>query len=249
MIKTVFTPLSCALALSASLANAAPVSFTDPIGDDFGPGSYTYPTNPVYTAGSFDMTGFRVSEDGDNYKFEIDVAAPVKDDWNMGAGFDVQMFFVFIDAGNGSHTEALPGLNIDFAADSAWEKVVIVSPASSRRIKAEMRKARTVRDDIVNPISSTGAGNTITTLVSKSDIAGDPSTWRFQVVGQSNEGFPDGKDFMTRQVNASKAEHRFGGGDDSKTCDPHVLDILGDHSQLAYDCATDQRATLSLFKN
>ncbi|MEX0677477.1 MAG: glucodextranase DOMON-like domain-containing protein [Pirellulales bacterium] len=30
------------------------ISFKDPVGDDNGPGSYTYPTDEVYTKGSFD---------------------------------------------------------------------------------------------------------------------------------------------------------------------------------------------------
>jgi carbohydrate-binding DOMON domain-containing protein len=139
-------------------------------------------------------------------------------------------------------------LNVQFANDSAWEKVVIVSPQSSRRIKAELRKARSFKADVINPTSSVGSGNTITTIFPKSEISGSPENWRIQVLGQSNEGFPDGKDILTRHVNATGSEHRFGGGDDSKKCDPHVIDILGDHSQLNYDCATGKVATVSLLK-
>ena len=42
---------------------------------------------------------------------------------------------------------------------------------------------------------------------------------------QSNEGFPDGKDLLTRKVNEYEGQHRFGGGTDTD-CDPHVIDIL-----------------------
>jgi len=247
MFKKALKPLTCAMAMAACMAHAAPVSFTDAVGDDFGPGSYTYPTNPVYTAGSFDMTAFRVTEDGKNYKFEVDVAEDLADEWNTGAGFSVQMFFVFVDAGQGKNTEALPGLNVRFADDSAWEKVVIMSPQSARRVKAETRKARKLRSSIIIPESTQGSGRTITSIVPKSELSGNPSNWKVQVVVQSNEGFPDGKDMLTRQVNSSNGEHRFGGGDDSKKCDPHVIDILGDHSQLSYDCAADKQATLKLF--
>ena len=67
---------------------------------------------------------------------------------------------------------------------------------------------------------------------------------------QSNEGFPDGKDLLTRKVNEYEGQHRFGGGTDTD-CDPHVIDILaGDgagapdevqkqHDMLKYTCNPD----------
>jgi len=41
----------------------------DPTGDDKGPGTYTYPTDAVYTPGSFDLVAFEVG-DGDNPDFK-----------------------------------------------------------------------------------------------------------------------------------------------------------------------------------
>ena len=37
---------------------------TDPAGDDNGPGTYQYPTDPSFVAGSFDLTRFQVLSDG-----------------------------------------------------------------------------------------------------------------------------------------------------------------------------------------
>ena len=39
---------------------AGSVKLEDPSGDDDGPGTYKYPTDAVYTPGSFDMTEFEV---------------------------------------------------------------------------------------------------------------------------------------------------------------------------------------------
>ena len=39
---------------------------SDPTGDDNGPGTYQYPTSTDFTAGSFDLTHFAVSQDGTN---------------------------------------------------------------------------------------------------------------------------------------------------------------------------------------
>ena len=54
-----------ALAVGLALAGAAQaegVKFMDPTGDDKGPGGYTYPTDGVYTAGSFDLVEFEGSK-------------------------------------------------------------------------------------------------------------------------------------------------------------------------------------------
>ena len=64
---------------------------------------------------------------------------------------------------------------------------------------------------------------------------------------QSNEGFPDKKDLLTRKVNEYEGQHRFGGGNDAD-CDPHVMDILAGRrtaaerraaQMLAYECNSD----------
>jgi hypothetical protein len=109
-----------------------------------------------------------------------------------------------------------------------------------------------MKDAIVIPSRTTGSGRTITGRLKLSDLGeGDPSTWGYQVVMQSNEGFPTETDLLTRKVNEFEGQHRFGGGTDYD-CDPHVMDILGDHAMLAYECKPDgtpvQMATLKMVK-
>ncbi len=70
------------LALGAVAAHA--VEFTDPRGDDKGPGTYTYPTDGVYKAGSFDLVKLKAEKSGDNVDFSVDVAANLEDPWGMG---------------------------------------------------------------------------------------------------------------------------------------------------------------------
>ncbi len=232
-------------------AAAAQVSFTDPAGDDNGPGEYVYPTDAVYTGGSFDLTGFDMEVKGKRAIFEVSVNANLEDPWGMGVGFATQMIFVFIDNAEGGHTTGLPGLNVEFA--DGWEKVVILSPQSSGRVKQEVEaKAGALAGDIVVPTRTTGSGRTIKAQVKLADLGeGDPATWGYQVVMQSNEGFPADEDLLTRKVNEYEGQHRFGGGTDYD-CDPHVMDILGDHAMLAYECNPDgsakKMATLKMVK-
>lgn len=253
--------------LLAGAAMAGDASFKDPTGDDNGPGGYVYPTDAVYTPGSFDLVEFDV-KDGSSVDFKVSVNDKLKDPWGMGVGFAVQMVFIFIDMdgkpGSG-HTEGLPGLNIQFAPDSAWEKVVVLSPQPQSRVLSEVRvKAPDISGDIVVPRRTQGAGKTISGKVKKSELGdGDPASWGYQVIVQSNEGFPEKTDLLTRKVNEFEGQHRFGGGNDGN-CDPHVMDLLagkgtGDasevqaqHDMLAYECGPEgesvKMATLSMVR-
>lgn len=247
----------CAIALMlvAATAFAQTVSFKDPAGDDDGPGNYTYPTDAVYTRGSFDLTGFTLKVNGAKTDVSVTVNANLADPWSMGGGFATQMVFIFIDkdhkAGSG-YTKAFPGLNVEFAPESAWEKAIVLSPQQPARVKTEVeQKAADLKGDVIIPARTRGAGRSITGTIDTAALGeGDPSTWAYQVVMQSNEGFPAGTDLLTRKVNEYEGQHRFGGGNDGD-CDPHAIDILaGDgtgakeeidlqHKMLAYECAED----------
>jgi carbohydrate-binding DOMON domain-containing protein len=93
---------AAALALGLALAAATPaavaqkVSFKDPHDDDNGPGAYTYPTDPVYRPGSFDMTAFTLKAHGDKVDLDVEMAAKLEDPWKTGNGFSVQMVFIFV---------------------------------------------------------------------------------------------------------------------------------------------------------
>jgi carbohydrate-binding DOMON domain-containing protein len=251
----------------AGVARAEGVKFMDPTGDDKGPGTYVYPTDAVYTAGSFDLTEFEVTG-GDSPDFKVTVNDRLADPWGMGVGFATQMVFIFIDkdgkAGSG-HTESLPGLNVQFAPEAAWEKVIVLSPQPQSRVMAEIKaKVAGLAADIVVPRRTAGAGKTISAKVKLEDLGGgDPATWGYQVVVQSNEGFPDKSDFLTRKVNEFEGQHRFGGGNDGD-CDPHVMDILApkgegkpeeaqaQYDMLKYECGADgssvKKATLIMVR-
>ncbi|NBD10268.1 glucodextranase DOMON-like domain-containing protein [Corallococcus silvisoli] len=259
MINPRIAVLTLAASLSAAPALADKVSFKDPTGDDKGPGKYTYPTDPVYKPGSFDLTGFTLDQGGNKTDITIQLKASLENPWKMADGFSVQEVFVFIDTdhkvGSG-FTDSPPGLNIAFAPEDAWDKVIIISPQGSSRVRAEANnKAGAMKGAVVVPTKVRASGNKITATVLNADLGeGDPTKWGYQVVMQSNEGFPADNDLLTRRVNEYEGQHRFGGGSDFN-CDPHVIDVLagqgkGDSSEvkaqydmLAYECASDGSAT------
>lgn len=262
--------LASALAavLAASAGRAQEVSFKDPTGDDKGPGKYTYPTDVVYKPGSFDLTELKVKQNGSKVDFDATVNSALEDPWGMKGGFATQMIFVFIDTdgkeGSGN-TKGLPGLNVAFAPKDAWDRVVILSPQPSGRVKNEVEiKSGPLKEVILVPARTKGTGRTISGSVDKKDLGeGDISNWGYQVVVQSNEGFPASTDLLTRKVNEYEGQHRFGGGTDGD-CDPHTMDVLagsgtGDKSEieaqqsmLTYECNPDgtskKMATLTMVR-
>jgi len=210
------------------------VVIDDPAHDDNGPGSYTYPTDPAYTKGSFDLRRFELFDRGADVEVRVEVGAPIEDPWNSkswgGNGFSLQMVQIYIDQdhkpGSGE-TRALPGINVEFDPRSGWEKVIVLSPQPKARLLAEAaQKARALKPRIVIPKKTWAQGKQILALVAKSELGGAPQRgWGYQVIMQSNEGYPDAGDFLSRKVNEFAGQHRFGGGTDYD-CDPHVLDIV-----------------------
>lgn len=250
--------LAVVVAVAAAPAWAQTMNYSDPVGDDNGPGVYSYPTDQVYLPGSFDLTGLEVEVKGKKAGIKASVNSSLQDPWRMEVGFAVQMIFVFIDTdgkpGSG-HSDGPPGTNVKFAAGSEWEKCIILSPQSLSRVKQEVRtKTGAMADDFIVPSRVSGSGKAISASVKTEEIGGDPATWGVQVIMQSNEGFPAKTDLLTRKVNEYEGQHRFGGGTDYD-CDPHVMDILAgeakgeaseveaQHAMLAYECDDEGNAT------
>lgn len=234
--KLVFSTIAAGLVSLAcfTTASAADLELKDPKGDDKGPGNYEYPTDSVYTPGSFDMTAVSIKEKGKNVEFKVTINATIEDPWNSkswnGNGFSVQFIQIYLDLdhkeGSGE-TTTLPGINLKFPAESAWDKVVLISPQPRVRVLTEIdAKAAAFKDKIVIPKTTRPQGNTFIALVPVSDLGGSlPAGFGVQVVMQSNEGYPAPTDLLTRKVNEYKGQHRFGGGNDYD-CDPHAMDIL-----------------------
>ncbi len=244
--------------VAALAAAEPPIVLADPADDDRGPGNYKYPTDPAYKAKSFDLRKVEVIDKGDDVEFRVTLGAAIEDPWNSkdwdGNGFSLQFVQIYVDTDHqkgGGFTEALPGLGgVRFADDEAWDRVVLISPQGKTRLSAELRaKAGAMRGAAIVPKSTRASGKSLIAIVKKSDLGQINSKWGWQAVVQSNEGFPVGKDLLTRPVNETAGPHRFGGGNDGD-CDPQVIDILagkakGEASEakaqydaLAYTCGS-----------
>lgn len=98
---------------------------TDPTGDDNGPGSYVYPTDGAFNAGSLDLTNFDVYRDGDNVRMVTRVAGAINNSWG-GNGMSTQRLNIYVhDSANSATTPTplLPGTNMNVAGP--WSQAIV----------------------------------------------------------------------------------------------------------------------------
>ncbi len=201
----------------------------DPVGDDNGPGTYVYPTNPAFApfSGIFDLTEFRVEHDAQNVYFDM-VMAAIANTWNAPDGFSHQLVNVYIDTTpNAGRVDTLrDGAFVLFDPRHAWDVNVRVMGWGGTRVY-------TALDDPDSAGKSDGVsgealsdGKTIRAMVPKA-IIGEPSdAWKYYVTVASQDGYgPDNH----RPVTAEGGAWVFGGGCDLDV-NPNVIDVLAPES-------------------
>jgi carbohydrate-binding DOMON domain-containing protein len=227
---------------------------TDPIGDDYGPGAYVYPTNPVFKPGSFDLAGFEVY-DGDNdiifkvyFKnwFTIPPDLQISNDKNLKDLFRTSLYLqnvdIYIDKDhkyNSGIINTIPGRNVKIASESAWEQAIFISPLPFLARVETKRLAKEIVDKIVIPANYEVSKNCVQLRISKK-IVGQPSErWGYLIVvtgaeweasmfslsNWMNYGSSYEEPDLSRIVEKSASEWEFGGGDLSGTA-PNVIDMV-----------------------
>jgi hypothetical protein len=236
------------------------LSFTDPEGDDKGTGNITYPTNPVFKPGVFDIIGFQVLQD-ENF---IYLRTTVKDlggnPWNGPNGFCLQIIFVYIkttDTRIPVNTSA-PGLNVKVYP--GWHYMAVAAPGwggepwpsgQAGALYASNGTLITGEGDLFDVYYV--VGNSIEIKISKTllvDVA-NLENWVFTVALAGYDGFQTWK---VRPVQPGPStEWNFGGADPSAALagvQPLVIDFLAPTAQdqyralTTYDPATGKLAVI-----
>jgi carbohydrate-binding DOMON domain-containing protein len=203
-------------------------SEVDVVGDDFGPGPYTYPTDSVFTPGSYDLTGFTVGLSGDELVFEFIVGSPIANPWDSPVGLSTQTFDVYVDtdgvAGSGARM-LIDGRNAAIASPGGWERALTVEGWEPALFVA-------TGDDDVNETQPTMTtlvfgeeGRVVVRFARDLFPDGDPATWGYVVAVMSQEGFPSAGVRRIRDVEPVAQQWRIGGGDGSIN-GTRILDIL-----------------------
>ena len=100
-----------------STLGTLPGSVEDPVGDDNGPGTYTYPT------GSFDLTGLDVYRDGDLVRFVVATGGEIHNPWGR-SGMSTQRVNIYVRDGSSTAVNPmLPGTNT--STEGAWTHAIV----------------------------------------------------------------------------------------------------------------------------
>ena len=218
----------------------------DPVGDDYGPGSYTYPTDGVFVDAAFDMTSLKLGYDEKNVVFQIGIAGQINNPWSGGAGISLQTIDVYVDQDPGAGTGAsllLPGRNAALKEGYGWDVAVWAESWTPQVVKPDMETKEPKQVSASSyKIITDSANSTITLRVPRGLFADtDPSTWSFAVLMLSQDGYPANGVWRVRDIEAASAQWRFGGAPPD-TNHTRIIDLI-----WPVDQAGTQEAMLSTY--
>jgi glucoamylase len=174
----------------------------DPVGDDNGPGTYQYPTDSAFAAGSFDLTRFQVLSDGTFAYLRVTLRTLVP---TFGALDGAQLLDVYVHVPGASATStaaAFASRNYTIAPSGAWsQRVEVQGFAAPVWVNAG---GGTVGTPFVLPVQS---DQTITVALPEAQFGTPGSGWGFTVVLTGQDGFsPD----QARAFTATPGAFTFG---------------------------------------
>ena len=111
--------------INAALPGTTVLDVPDPAGDDNGPGTYQYPTDSSFTAGSFDLTDLKVNQDGTNVYIQVSSRDLVP---TFGNNFGAQMLDLYVRD---------PGATTTSSAAAFPPRNYTIAPGWSERLEAQ----------------------------------------------------------------------------------------------------------------
>jgi carbohydrate-binding DOMON domain-containing protein len=206
---------------------AVALEVTDPTGDDHGPGAYTYPTDPVFGAGAYDLTAFSVGESGDDLVFSFEVATTIQNPWDSPIGLSVQTFDVYVDTDPGAATGArlfLPGRNASWVEGGGWERALTIEGWQSALYEAAPDGTNEVTQPTFKVLVFPDKGRVVARLPRALFPNGDLGSWEYAVALLSQEGFPSSGVRRVRDVESTASQYRLGGGS-AAINDTRIIDL------------------------
>ncbi len=203
------------------------LDITDPEKDDYGPGTYTYPSDAVFPAGSYDIVNFQVGSDAENIVFKFTMRGAVDNPWGSPNGLSTQTFDIYIDTdGNGQGgTNFLPGRNLALQEGFAWDFAITVEgwePGIFTPGEDGPQRIATSSDFQILPDPGQ---QRVTVRIPRSILGDDPGAWKYVAMVLSQEGYPSGGVMRVRDVNQNAEQWRFGGAP-ADTNHTRVIDLV-----------------------
>lgn len=227
-----FLVILAVISMGAATPGEVYFSMTDPVEDEYGYGTYQYPTNIAFQPyqGLFDILQFQVKAGHRGMVYFDTTFRKMSNPWAAPEGFIHQNLRIFIDTVPGQGAIVLPeqGAMVRFHPKYAWDvglKVVGWDNSKIYTLSGNTLQTKPLQVELLDD------GLTIRARVPESVIGKPESNWRYYVLVGSYDGF--GEDFF-RKVTPKSGEWVIGGGT-GKNLDPRVMDLLaprkGKHSQ------------------
>lgn len=199
----------------------------DPEKDDYGPGTYTYPKDAVFTAGSFDALNFQVSFDETNIIFKLTLRGPVENVWGSPNGLSIQTVDIYLDQdGDGQGGSAmLPGRNLALQAGFAWDFAITAEGWEPGIYTPSDQGAQKIATSSQFSVQTDPGQRKITIRVPKSLLGETPESWRYAALVLGQEGYPSSGVLRVRDVNQNAEQWRFGGAP-ADTNHTRVMDLI-----------------------
>lgn len=192
----------------------------DSTGDDYGPGTYQYPKNPVFKPGVFDLQKFELYDMGDFLRFVFRVRELGGNPWGGPAGFSLQFFHVYINRGGGFRNDTL-GLRVQLCEEAQWDAALLIGPGWKGGNKIVLPNL-----EIDDAMSIKVVNNTIIADVPKRYLGEFNASWKITVFLTSWDGY--GHDNI-RNFGVIAEEWTVGGADPVAVLAgvaPRVFDLL-----------------------
>ena len=204
------------------------LDLADPEQDDYGPGTYTYPSDGVFAGGNFDITNFQVGYDEENIVFKFTMGGPVENHWTSPNGMSGLTLDVYVDTdGDGQGGVALlPGRNLALAEGYAWDYAIhaegwtagIYTPGDPDPVQLATASEFFILAD--------AGQQRVTIRVPKAILGDTPEAWRYAAIVMGQEGFPSSGVWRVRDVSVAAEQWRFGGAPEGATNHTRVLDMV-----------------------
>lgn len=193
----------------------------DPKGDDFGPGTYVYPLNKVFTEapGLFDLVRYAVYDAGNAWQLAFDFPA-LPNPWNGPHGFSHPIIFVYLDVAPGGRTdvhEEGKAAQVAFDPEHPWDYVLKIAgwPGYGRHLWTAAGEG----PFLVEVASDPKRGRIIVTI--PKDLVPEIRGWHYVLVGSQDGYGPN----HIRPIGKTAGEWT-GGGCPDPVWAPQIYDVL-----------------------
>lgn len=207
------------------------LEISDPIDDDYGPGTYQYPGNEEFMGeGLFDIRSFSIKDLGDQYQFNF-LFSNLIDPWNSKYGFSLPLIELYFGKkGEGFSELFTEGANINLDPRYPWSRMLKISGWWVRVYRPEDKLNE--EDDFwdvennpadIKDVEVDVKGNYINIIIEK-DIIGDLNNGHVYVLVGSYDPF--GPDHFRDIKNEPSSWYFSSSNNVNLEYAPRVIDII-----------------------